>query len=61
VNNSGTKEGSIMKETAFKKNGEYAVCLKYLVLIFVEKIYKMQHLESSGTPVLYTGRTVLEG
>jgi len=24
-------------------------------------IYKMQHLEGSGTPVLYTGRTVLKG
>jgi hypothetical protein len=29
---------------------------KYLVLIFIEKIYKMQHLEDSGTPVLYIGR-----
>ena len=28
-------------------------CLKYSVLIFVEKIYKMQHLEGSDTPVLY--------
>jgi hypothetical protein len=28
--------------------------------LFVEKIYKMQHLEGSGTPVLYIGRTVLE-
>jgi len=27
----------------------------------VEKIYKMQHLEGSGTPVLYKGRTVLKG
>jgi hypothetical protein len=26
-----------------------------------EKIYKMQHLEGSGTPVLYIGRTVLKG
>jgi hypothetical protein len=43
-----------------KKNGECAACLKYSVLIFVEKkIYKMQHLEGSGTPVLYMGRTVL--
>ena len=24
-----------------------------------KKIYKMQHLEGSGTPVLYIGRTVL--
>jgi len=31
--------------------------------IFVEKkcIYKMQHLEGSGTPIVYTGRTVLKG
>jgi hypothetical protein len=35
-----------------EKNGEFAACLKYSVLIFVEKIYKMQHLEGSGTPVL---------
>jgi len=28
---------------------------------FVEKIYKMQHLEGSGMPVLYIGRTVLKG
>jgi len=34
---------------------------KILVLIFVEKIYKMQHLEGSGTPVLYMGRTFLKG
>jgi hypothetical protein len=35
--------------------------LEYLVLIFVEKIYKMQQMEGSGTPVLYIRRTVLEG
>jgi hypothetical protein len=35
--------------------------LKYSVLLFVEKIYKMQHLEGSGTPFLYVGRTVLKG
>ena len=29
--------------------------------MFVEKIYKMQHLEGSVTPVLYIGRTVLKG
>jgi hypothetical protein len=29
------------------------ICLKY--------IYKMQHLEGRGTPVLYMGRTVLKG
>jgi len=45
-----------------EKNGECAACLKYSVLIFVEKkYYKMQHLEGSGTPVLYIGRTVLKG
>jgi hypothetical protein len=44
-----------------EKNGECAACLKYSVLIFVEKIYKTQHLEGSGTPVLYIGRTVLKG
>jgi len=27
----------------------------------VKKIYKMKHLEGSGTPVLYIGRTVLKG
>jgi hypothetical protein len=35
--------------------------IKYTVLIFVEKIYKMQHLEGSGTPVLYIGSTVPKG
>ena len=36
--------------------------LKYSVLIIVEKKkYKMQHLEASGTSVLYIGRTVLKG
>jgi hypothetical protein len=35
--------------------------LKYTILISVEKIYKMQHLEGSGTPVLYIGCTVLKG
>jgi hypothetical protein len=35
---------------------------KILVLIFVEKnIYEMQHLEGSGMPVLYTGRTASKG
>ena len=63
MNNTGTKKGSIMKQTAFEeKNGECTACLKYSVLIVVEKnIYKMQHLEGSGTPVLYIGRTVLKG
>ena len=29
--------------------------------IFVEKKYKVQHLEGNGTAVLYIGRTVLKG
>jgi hypothetical protein len=45
-----------------EKNEECATCLKYSVLISVEKnIYKMQSLEGSGMPVLYIGRTVLKG
>jgi hypothetical protein len=45
-----------------KRKTECAARLKYSVPIFVEKnIYKMQHLETSGTPVLYIGRTVLKG
>jgi hypothetical protein len=27
----------------------------------LKKIYKMQHVEGSGTPVLYIGRTVPKG
>jgi hypothetical protein len=42
-----------------EKNGECAAYLKYSVLIFVKKVYKMQHLEGSGTPILYRGHTVL--
>jgi hypothetical protein len=54
VNNTGTKKGSIIKKRNFEeKNGERAACLKYSILIFVEKLYKIQHLESSGKPVLY--------
>jgi hypothetical protein len=30
-------------------------------IIFVEKIYKMQHLEGSGTSVLYIGRMGFKG
>jgi hypothetical protein len=63
VNNTGTKNGIIMNKRHVKeKNRECAACLNYSVLIFVEKnIYKMQHLEGCGTPVLYLGRTVLKG
>ena len=50
MNNTGTKQVSITKQTAFwrEKNGEYRACLKYSVPIFVEKIYKMQRLEGMG-------------
>jgi hypothetical protein len=34
---------------------------KILSTYIVEKKNKMQHLESSGTTVLYIGRTVLKG
>jgi hypothetical protein len=44
-----------------ENNGKCAACLKYSVYIFVEKIYKMQHLEGSSTPVVYIGRKVLKG
>jgi len=36
VNNTGTKYFRIMKQTAFKENGEYIPCLKYSVPKFVE-------------------------
>jgi DNA-binding XRE family transcriptional regulator len=38
VNDTGTKQVRIMKQTAYKKekNGEYTPYLKYSVLIFVE-------------------------
>ena len=40
MNNTGTKQVSIVKQTAFwrEKNGEYRACLKYSVPIFVEYI-----------------------
>jgi hypothetical protein len=45
-----------------EKNGECAACFKYSVLTVVEKnMYKMQHLEGSGTPILYKERKVLKG
>jgi len=34
---------------------------KILYLYLLKNIYKIQHLEGSGTPVLYIGRTVLKG
>jgi hypothetical protein len=62
VNNTENKNFALRNKRHFEeKNGDCAACLKYSVHIFVEKIYKMQHLEDSGTPVLYIGRTVLKG
>ena len=60
MNNTGTKNVALRNKRHFEeKNGECAEYLKYSVLIVVEKkIYKMQHLQGSGTPVLYIGRTV---
>jgi len=51
----------LSKRNFEEKNEECAACLKYSIIIFTEKIYKMQHLEGSGTPVLYIGRTVPKG
>ena len=62
LNNTGTKKVALRNKRHFEqKNGDCAACLKYSVLIFVEKIYKMQHLEGCGRPVLYIGRTFLKG
>jgi hypothetical protein len=48
------QKSSIMKKRHFEdKNGECVARLKYTVLIVVKKIYEMQLLEGSGTPVLY--------
>jgi len=38
---------------------QHVLNTQYLYLL--KKIYKMQHLEGSRTPVLYIGRTVLKG
>ena len=58
----GPKKVALWNKGHFEeKNGECAACLKYSVLIFAEKIYKMQHLEGSDTPVLYVGHRVLKG
>ena len=62
MNNTEPKNVALWNKWHFEeKNGEFAACLKYSVFIFVEKIYKMQHLEGSGTPVLYIELTVLKG
>jgi hypothetical protein len=54
------KVALLNKQHFEEKNKECKACLKYSVRLFVEKIYKMQHLEGSRTPVLYIGRTVLK-
>jgi len=51
----------LIKRHFEEKNGECAECLKYSVLIVVEIIYKMQHLEGSSTSVLYIRCTALKG
>jgi hypothetical protein len=62
MNNRGIKKVALRNKLQFEEeNGECAACLKYSVLILIEKIYKMQHLKGRGTLVLYIGRTVLKG
>ena len=62
MNNTVTKNVALGNKWHFEeRNGECAACLKYSVLIFAEKKYKMQHLEGSGTPVLHIGRTDPKG
>ena len=34
---------------------------EFYIEILAHPVCKMQHLEGSGTPVLYIGRTVLKG
>jgi len=63
VNNTGTKKDSIMKQMAFWRE-KRRVCSTFKILstyICWKKIHKMQHLEGSGTPVLYIGHTVPKG
>jgi hypothetical protein len=57
------KKVALWNKRNFEENNAVcAACLKYSVLIVLKKnIYKMQHLEGSGKPVLYIGRTVLKG
>jgi hypothetical protein len=46
VNNTGTRNKVALRNKRHfeEKNGECAACLKNSALIFVEKIYKFQHL-----------------
>jgi len=63
VNYTGTKKGSIIKINGILKRKmdsvQHVLNTQYLYL--PKKIYKMQHLECSGAPVLYIGRKVLKG
>jgi len=43
-----------------RKTESVQLVLKYSVPIVVEIIYNMQHMEGSGTSVLYIGRTDLK-
>jgi hypothetical protein len=49
VISTGTKKKIALRNKRHfeEKNGECTACFKYPVLIFVEQIYKMQHLEGS--------------
>ena len=62
-NNTGTKQVSIMKQTAFwrEKNGEYTACLKYSVPTFVEQISKIQLWRLAVWYDLYIGRWASKG
>jgi hypothetical protein len=49
MNKTRTKKVALLNKRHFEeKNRVCAACLKYSVLIFVGKIYKMQLLEGSG-------------
>jgi len=63
VNNTWTKKGSIMKLTAFWREKRRVFSMFKILSTYIcwKNICKMQHLEGSGTPVLYIGRTVLKG
>ena len=56
MNNTGTKQVSIMKPSAFwrEKDGEYKAYFKYSIPTFVEWVHKMQRLEvSSAVRLIY--------
>jgi hypothetical protein len=56
------KNVALWNKRHFEEKNE--VCSMFKILstyICWKNIYKMQHLEGSGTPVLYIGRMVLKG